>query len=128
MKVYWDTSEDVVEDRYDNLAPEQLQMLMQDGAEIVDAEQTDLGINVTLKRVNKVGKVCIEAVPAEEMLIDMACRSLDLGKAGYVEHRTRKTLSEIRLMGLDVDDDIARYSDDAIDDEVSTARGFVRRR
>lgn len=122
VKVYWDTSEDVVEDRYDNLAPEQLQMLMQDGAEIVDAEQTDLGINVTLKRVNKVGKVCIEAVPAEEMLIDMACRSLDLGKAGYVEHRTRKTLSEIRLMGLDVDDDIARYSDDAIDDEVSTAR------
>lgn len=43
VKVYWDESEDVVEDKYQGLSPEQLMMLMQDkDVEIVEAEYVDL--------------------------------------------------------------------------------------
>lgn len=125
VKIYWDVSEDITEDTYENLSAEELTMLAQDQAvEIVAAEQTPFGFNVVLKRNNKVGKVCIEAVPPEEMLIDMSTRSLDLGKSTYVEHRTKKTLSEIRLMGFDVDDNIASSDSLDGDDSVATARNI----
>ena len=125
VKVYWDTSEDVIEDNYQNLSEEELMMLSQDPqAEIIAAEQTELGISVTVKRVNKIGKVCIEPVPPEEILVDMACRKVDLSDANYVEHRTRKTLSDIRLMGFDVDDEIGTYEDEDFADNVSQARNL----
>lgn len=123
VKVYWDTSEDTIEDKYQNLAPEELTMLAQDPAvEIVEAEQTILGISVTLKRTNKTGKVCIDVIPPEEMLVDMATRKSDLSDANYVEHRTRKTISDIRLMGFDIADDVGTYDDTDQYDMVDTAR------
>jgi hypothetical protein len=124
-KVYFDTSEDVTEDKYSNLPEEELMMLMQDPqVEIVEAEQTELGYNVTLKRVTKTGKVCIEPVPPEEMLIDMSCRKVDLSDANFVEHRTRKTISEIRLMGFDIDDGIGDYDETGTDDGITSARNL----
>ena len=57
VKIYWDTKEDVIEDTYANLSEEELVMLAQDkGVEIVSAEQTELGYNITVKRVTKNGK------------------------------------------------------------------------
>lgn len=81
----------------------------------------NVAINVTLRRKNKVGRVKIEAIPPEEILVDMACRSIDLSDAGYVEHRTKKTISAIREMGFNVDDDIAAYDDESVSG-VSIAR------
>lgn len=123
VKVYWDTSEDVTEDSYSNLSVEELTMLAQDqGVEIASAEQTELGYNVTVKRVTKTGRVCIEPVPPEEFLVDMACRKVDLSDANYVEHRTRKTISEIRLMGFNVSDEIGDWDETSNDDGISSAR------
>ena len=125
VKVYYDTTEDVTEDNYQNLSEEELMMLSQDPqAEIVAAERTELGVSVTVKRVNKIGKVCIEPVPPEEILVDMSCRKVDLSDANYVEHRTRKTLSEIRLMGFDISDDVGTYEETDFADNVSTARNL----
>ena len=90
VKIYWDTKEDVIEDTYANLSEEELVMLAQDkGVEIVSAEQTELGYNITVKRVTKNGRVCIEPVPPEEILVDMACRKVDLSDANFIEHRTK---------------------------------------
>jgi hypothetical protein len=123
VKIYWDTKEDVIEDTYANLSEEELVMLAQDkGVEIVSAEQTELGYNITVKRVTKNGRVCIEPVPPEEILVDMACRKVDLSDANFVEHRTRKTISDIRLMGFDVDDNIADYDETTLDGGIAQAR------
>lgn len=125
VKVYWDTQEDVTEDNYLNLSEEELVMLSQDdGVEIVAAEQTESGISVTVKRVTKNGHICIEPVPPEEILVDMSCRSVSLDKANYVEHRTKKTISDIRLMGFDVDDDIADYEGEENSESIETARNL----
>ena len=125
VKIYWDTKEDVIEDTYANLSEEELVMLAQDkGVEIVSAEQTEIGYNITVKRVTKNGKVCIEPVPPEEILVDMACRKVDLSDANFIEHRTRKTISDIRLMGFDVDDNIADYDESTEDGGISEARNL----
>ena len=125
VKVYWDTKEDVIEDNYANLSEEELVMLAQDkGVEIVSAEQTELGYNITVKRVTKTGRVCIEPVPPEEILVDMACRKVDLSDANYVEHRTKKTISDIRLMGFDVEDNIADYDENSDDGGIAEARNL----
>ena len=125
VKIYWDTKEDVIEDTYANLSEEELVMLAQDkGVEIVSAEQTEIGYNITVKRVTKNGKVCIEPVPPEEILVDMACRKVDLSDANFIEHRTRKTISDIRLMGFDVDDNIADYDESTEDGGIAEARNL----
>jgi hypothetical protein len=125
VKIYWDTKEDVIEDTYANLSEEELVMLAQDkGVEIVSAEQTELGYNITVKRVTKNGRVCIEPVPPEEILVDMACRKVDLSDANFIEHRTRKTISDIRLMGFDVEDNIADYDESTEDGGIAEARNL----
>lgn len=125
VKVYWDTQEDVTEDNYMNLSEEELVMLAQDqGVEIVAAEQTEQGISVTVKRVTKNGHICVEPVPPEEILVDMACRSVSLDKANYVEHRTKKTISDIRLMGFDIEDNIADYEGEEGSETIETARNI----
>lgn len=122
VKVYWDESEDVVEETYQNLSEVEVGMISQDqGVEIVNVWPGEFGYGVKVKRTQKSGKVCIDPVPAEEMRIAAAVRGYSLKKAPYVEHRTLKTLSDIRAMGLEVDDDIG--SGDEIDDsELSDAR------
>ena len=122
VKAYWDTAEETERDTYHGLAPEELQILMQDGAEILFAEESELGINVVLGRNSKVGKVCIEVIPPEEILVDMACRSVDLADANFIEHRTRKTVSEVRQMGYDVPDNVGLWDETDADNEVSIAR------
>lgn len=124
VKVYWDTAEETERDTYHGLAPEELQILMQDGAEILFAEESELGINVVLGRNSKVGKVCIEVIPPEEVLVDMACRSVDLADANFIEHRTRKTVSEVRQMGYDVPDNIGLWDETDADNEVQVARNL----
>ena len=54
----------------------------------------------------------------------MACRKVDLSDANFIEHRTRKTISDIRLMGFDVDDNIADYDESTEDGGIAEARNL----
>jgi hypothetical protein len=64
------------------------------------------------KRTKKYGKVCVDPLPPEEVLISRETPTT-LTKARFVEHRTLRTLSDIREMGYKVDDDIADYAPNA---------------
>jgi hypothetical protein len=69
---------------------------------------------VVFRRTKKYGKVCIDPVPPEEVLISRDTPN-EITKARFVEHRTLKTISEIRKMGFDVPDDIADFTPNAED-------------
>jgi hypothetical protein len=73
--------------------------------------------DVTVKRVKQYGCVRYDNVPGEEIMVHVSTRGLDLQDALYVEHRTQKTLSEIRQMGYDVDDDEAGTLEESNDIE-----------
>jgi hypothetical protein len=62
--------------------------------------------NVKVKRTNTHGQVKIEPCPPEEILVSADERSIDPNSTRFFEHRSWKTISDLREMGYDVDDDI----------------------
>lgn len=66
----------------------------------------DLGATAALhdcviKRRQKIGKVCIDCVPPEEILITRRATSIET--ASFVAHRVQKTRTELKEMGFDAD-------------------------
>jgi hypothetical protein len=113
-KVYWEDYTDQGIETYENLTAMEVAVLLQDTElELEEAEEVEgqegFYSKVTLRRTKQYGKVCIDPVPPEEVLISRDAPN-DITKARFVEHRTLKTLSEIRKMGFDVPDDIADFS------------------
>jgi hypothetical protein len=115
-KVYWEDYTDQGIETYENIAVLEAAMMLQNATgeiEVVKADREgDVFTKLVVRRVKKYGKVCIDPVPPEEILISRDCPN-DLTKARFVEHRTQKTISEIRQMGFDIEDDIADFSSNA---------------
>jgi len=88
-------------------APEQMQEGMPD-----DGEQPGPTHDVVLRISEDHGEAKYAAVPPEEFLISRDSTGPDPRKARFIEHRTRKTISEIREMGYDVADDVNDYASD----------------
>jgi hypothetical protein len=129
VKAYWLEKQDVRVESYKGQTDDALAVLTQD-SEVEVVEQTDYQAqfgpmpvtlhDVRVRRTYPCGHVKIENVPPEELAVHVSCRNMDLQDACYVRHKTEKTLSEIRQMGFEVDDDIA---DDAeMDDEITEIR------
>ena len=57
--------------------------------------------DVVVRHTRKTGRVVVENIPPEEFLISADARDLDPMRARFVCHRTDKTLSELRSMGID---------------------------
>lgn len=122
VKAYWEDKEETLEETYRNLSDDEMAMILQDNeAEIIGHEQTEtldqasqmpvLLHTIKVKRISSYGRICIENVPPEEVLVSTKCRSPNPKDADFVEHRTRKTISELRENGFDVDDDIGDSGD-----------------
>jgi hypothetical protein len=116
-KVYWEDYTDSGIETYENLSGLEVAMLSQDPElELEETEaaegQEEFYKKVVFRRTKKYGKVCIDPVPPEEVLISRHTPN-DLTKARFVEHKTQKTISEIRQMGFDIEDDIADFSSNA---------------
>ena len=128
LKVYWENYEDQRKETYEDLTDDEFASLAQDEElELIEHDQKPdpnlpAGIplppgmpipqihDAVFRRSKKYGKVCIDPVPPEEVLISRNTAN-DLAKANFVEHRTKKTLSEIRGMGYKIDDDVADNSE-----------------
>lgn len=112
-KVYWEDYTDQGLETYENQsALEVAYMLQQSGGELEIEEAEGDGqffTKVVFRRTKKYGKICIDPIPPEEVLISRDTPN-ELTKARFVEHRTLKTISEVREMGFDIPDDIADFS------------------
>lgn len=108
VKVYWDETTKRRVEEYENMSMEELTKLVMElekgGAkvEVLEHEQEEEGISVKLSITREECKVCIDPLPPEEVFY--AKRSdWDLQKCRFVAHRTRKTQSELREMGIDTE-------------------------
>ncbi len=128
LKVYWENYEDSRRETYENLTDDEFASLNQDQElELIEhTQQSDPNLpagiplppgmpipkvhDAVFRRSKKFGKVCIDPVPPEEVLISRSTPNA-LPKARFVEHRTRKSISEIRQMGYKIEDNIADSSD-----------------
>ena len=71
-------------------------MVMTDQGEMADNE---IKFNVDVRRKSSAGKICIENVPPEEILVSK--RAKNLADAPYIAHRLKKTVSELIGEGYD---------------------------
>jgi len=131
VKAWWDEYEESQRETYENLTDaEFLQIAADPEVELIEHTENMQTVSLpgnpgmppqsvpikyhdaVFRRNRKHGKVCVEPCPPEEILISRDTRN-DLSKSRFVEHRTRKSLSEIREMGFDVPDEIADYAPNA---------------
>jgi hypothetical protein len=136
VKFYWDESEEVVEETYQGLNDVELEMLLKDSTvepiehtsypdtsdpmmqQVIEAAQmgdpqamqmlqsAPMLHDIKVKITNTKGKVAIEPCPSEEVLVSADERSIEPNTLRFLEHRQFKTISDLREMGYDIDDDI----------------------
>jgi hypothetical protein len=105
-------------ERYENLDAETLQATIAD----VESRAGDVEISIlvedtggdpqatlVVRRVVGEEKTCVYNVPPEEIRVSDG--DTDLRTARYVAHSSERTLSEIRAMGFEIDDDAGDNSD-----------------
>jgi len=146
VKVYWDESERVEQETYENLNDQEYQILINnDDVEVVEEESfvdekakeqleqikalaeaqgqvmedipTPKLHNCIIKRTSSSGKVKIENIPPEEFLIQKSAKSIE--DADFVAHRVLKTRSDLIQMGFDRDivDDLPTENTVTMNDE-----------
>lgn len=132
VKAYWEDKKETIEETYHNLTDDDMAMILQDQeVEIIGHEQTEiieqtiqgpmpvLSHKLRVKKVSSYGKICIENVPQEEVLVSTKCRSPNPKDADFVEHRTQRTISDLRESGFDVADDIGDNGDNVSNESLS---------
>lgn len=110
LKVY-EKEEVRVQEREFTGPQEQFFMLAgQEDVEIVEARVEDMPgpyampqrmVSATLKVWKRTPKICIEAVPPEEMLCDRSASSTEWGKFNLLGQKSTKTVSDVVEMGVD---------------------------
>jgi hypothetical protein len=103
VKVFWAESMDFDYEEFEGLTEDELDFLLaQDGVDLVDDDEDDLGLHTgTISIEVDTSQVIIENIAPEEFLIESQAKSLE--DVGFCAHRTKKTLSELRQLGYDED-------------------------
>jgi len=121
VKRWWNVEEEVTHESYTGLSPDEVALLIQeiestgDDIEVVGQESrpTELGevYDIKLRRTQKHGKVVLEPVPPEEVVIASNARN-NIQDSGFLQHVTLKTRSELIEMGLKKDfvDELATHT------------------
>ena len=122
VKVYYDEGLQVTNHSYTGLNEEQRQALLQDIEVEIVSEKTEemtretyddttgetttqsipFRYDLKIRRVKKKNKVCIDAIPPEEILISRDARTIET--ASYVAHRRLMTVGELVSLGYDLEE------------------------
>ncbi|MDC2981504.1 hypothetical protein OA007_02225 [SAR116 cluster bacterium] len=99
-KVFWQMSEEVDQQEFENLTQDELDMILaEENTELIDSETDEIGlVSGVIGITRDTSQVVIEPVAPEEFLIEQQAKSMMDAK--FCAHQTRKTLSELREMGF----------------------------
>ena len=113
---YWEAKSEPVLERYQGLTDDQLVLLAQDNTVQIIAHRAypaPIGAamvnlhDVDLRRVKNYGcaKVCV--LPPERCLVAQDCKSMSVRESSFFEYWEYKTISQLRIEGFNVADDIS---------------------
>lgn len=136
IKCAWTRRDDVALESYERLSDDELAMLLQDKelelvahseypdplfvpdvVAVQQAMQTGQPIEATnlhdakFRRASPTEFVETLPVPPDELLVSQRTREPSLQQADFVQHRTHKTLSELRQLGYEIPDEINDQDD-----------------
>ena len=130
VKFYWDETETVVNETYENLTEDEVTLLLDDPAvEVVSQEVIEMGVvaadgqelpmdvryNVEVNVKKRSGKVKIDNIPPEEMIFSRRATSLE--DCGFIAHRTQVRAGDLIEQGYDEETVLAYAGYDDLDDE-----------
>jgi len=137
VKYYWKKDKEQKQESYENLSTAEYQALLADPeVEVVEVEDTNTELdidsidmmeatyNVTVKRVKNYGRVVVENVPPESMLISKTATSLD--DCNFIAQRVFKTRSELISEGFDkkIVNELPVADEEVYNTEAVTRRSF----
>lgn len=130
VKVWWDDSDKWDRETYSGLSDTELEnLLMDDTVEVLEhteeIEDGDIPItthDIVITRHSQKGRVRIENIPPEEFLISKDAKAVD--DARFVCHRVKKTVTELREMGYDIDPQEITKGDEYWSAETSARHAF----
>ena len=116
IKVWWEEFDEDVREEYHNLNDMELESLLSDPAvevvevmEVVAKSTQEIFHDIVIKRSMAGGHIKVANVPPEEFLINREAK--DIQDARFVCHRVRKTLSELRVLYPDIDEEELKGAD-----------------
>jgi len=141
IKHYYKYEDEFFKESYKGLTEIEYQaLLIDDAVEVVNVEEviedkmvmteqgemadTQTVFNVDVKRKSSSGKICIENVPPEEMLLSKRCKNI--ADAPFVAHRIKKTVSDLIGEGYDRKkiEDIPSYANSTWNEETLSRNLF----
>lgn len=116
---YWQEEEEVVEEVYQGQTLDSITLLLDDG-DIEVVEQTVSFVDpsgeeyydVKVRRTEKGGCIVIDNVSPDAVRVSNSHDSICLHDSPFVQYECKKTISDLREMGFDVDNDISDGGDD----------------
>ena len=137
-KVYWKASKEQKKETYKNLDETQYQALqIDDEVEIINVEENveeeesleglidvQITYNVEVRRTKEYGRVTIDPVPPEEILV--SSRATSLKDCNFIAHRVSKTVSELINMGFKKSDveNLPSAEDEVFNTEAQIRRSY----
>lgn len=126
----WEENESSTEETYQGLQQEELVYLLQDPS--IEVLEHTPSVNefgepvhdVKIRKEDEDGELKIYNIPPEEMLVSTDCPTPNPKDSNFVQWRTIRTISEIRELGYDVDDNIADDDDYTLDNESQAREQF----
>ena len=115
VKAFWESSFEVNREEYEGLSDAELAILVADDAvEILELTENPVGVgedgvtplltyDIAISRSVDTSKETVIPIPPEEFLITR--RAKDVDSASFVGHRTRKTISDLREEGFEINED-----------------------
>lgn len=141
---YKEKQRQVEMEKYERQTQDSLALILQDGVEVIDLEEYPdedapppqptidprtgqpvmpppaMLYDVEVRRTKEEVKFCIEVLPPERCKIAESTKTVQVRDSSYFEYYDYITISELREMGFDVEDDIA--DGDGDESEEDTAR------
>lgn len=132
VKVWWERRTDILLEKYQGLSDEEMALLLEDsavtvaehsqypdpaipiGAQFSPEQPPKMLHDLKVRRVRPDEFCRVEPVPPEEVLVSRDSRSVAMQDLPFVQHRTRKTISELRQMGYTVPDYLPGDDSDAV--------------
>lgn len=98
-KVFWQDQSETTTEYFEDLTSDQLDMVLaQEGVDLGEHEEDELGLFTgEILKTRDTSQVVIENIAPEEFLIEPQAKSLDT--VLFCAHRTKKTISDLRLDG-----------------------------
>lgn len=78
--------------------------------------------SVVIERRENEGKCCIRVIPPEHCRVSIATPDWTLSECPYFEFRERRTIADLRAMGLDVPEDISDDEDPRTEEDDARSR------